>query len=48
MTYDIKWVHSIETLANGTVSVATVNGFYIIDKVNDTLKNYASFTEFYH
>lgn len=47
-TYDIKWVHSIETLANGTVSVATVNGFYIIDKVNDTLKNYASFTEFYH
>lgn len=41
-------LHSIETLANGTVSVATVNGFYIIDKVNDTLKNYASFTEFYH
>lgn len=47
-TYDIKWVHSIETLANGIVGVATVNGFYLIDKAKNSLKNYASFTEFYH
>lgn len=45
-TYDIKWIHSIEMVAQNQVGVATVNGFYLVNKANNTVENYASFPEF--
>lgn len=45
-TYDIKWIHSIEIVAPNQVGVATVNGFYLVNKVTKTIKRYASFPEF--
>lgn len=47
-TYDIKWIHSIEILARKQVGVATVNGFYLVNKATNTVKSYASFPEFQH
>ena len=45
-TYDIMWIHSIEIIAPNQVGVATVNGFYMVNKATNTLKRYASFPEF--
>ncbi|WP_291856344.1 two-component regulator propeller domain-containing protein [Marinilabilia sp.] len=45
-TYDIKWIHSIEIVSPNQVGVATVNGFYLVNKVTNTVKRYASFPEF--
>lgn len=45
-TYDIKWIHSIEMVAQNQVGVATVNGFYLVNKADNTVENYASFPEF--
>jgi signal transduction histidine kinase/DNA-binding response OmpR family regulator/sugar lactone lactonase YvrE len=47
-TYDIKWIHSIEIVGQNQVGVATVNGFYLVNKATDTVKSYASFSEFMH
>ncbi|MBN1143318.1 MAG: response regulator [Bacteroidales bacterium] len=45
-TFDIKWIHSIEIVAPNQVGVATVNGFYLVNKATSTVKRYASFPEF--
>lgn len=45
-TYDIKWIHSIEIVTPDQVGVATVNGFYLVNKETNTVKRYASFPEF--
>ena len=45
-TYDIKWIHSIEIIEQNQVGVATVNGFYLVNKATHTIKSYATFTEF--
>jgi signal transduction histidine kinase/ligand-binding sensor domain-containing protein/DNA-binding response OmpR family regulator len=47
-TYDIKWIHSIEIVAQNQVAVATVNGFYLVNKGTNSVKNFASFPEFQH
>ena len=47
-TYDIKWIHSIEIVGPNQVGIATVNGFYLVNKEHHTLKSYASFSEFLH
>jgi signal transduction histidine kinase/DNA-binding response OmpR family regulator len=47
-TFDIKWIHSIEIVARNQVGVATVNGFYLVNKATNTIKSYASFSEFQH
>ncbi|WP_234408315.1 hybrid sensor histidine kinase/response regulator transcription factor [Marinilabilia salmonicolor] len=41
-TFDIKWIHSIEIVAPNQVGVATVNGFYLVNKATETIKSYAS------
>lgn len=47
-TFDIKWIHSIEIIDRNQVGVATVNGFYLVNKATNTVKSYASFPEFQH
>lgn len=47
-TYDIKWIHSIEIVAENQVGVATVNGFYLVNKATNSIKSHASFPEFQH
>lgn len=47
-TFDIKWIHSIETIDRDQVGVATVNGFYLVNKATRSVKSYASFPEFQH
>lgn len=47
-TFDIKWIHSIEIVDQNQVAVATVNGFYLVNKVNNTIKSYASFSDLQH
>jgi signal transduction histidine kinase/ligand-binding sensor domain-containing protein/CheY-like chemotaxis protein/AraC-like DNA-binding protein len=47
-TFDIKWIHSIEIIDRDQVGVATVNGFYLVNKATNTVKSYASFPEFQH
>jgi signal transduction histidine kinase/ligand-binding sensor domain-containing protein/DNA-binding response OmpR family regulator len=41
-TYDIKWIHSIEVVDSNQMGVATVNGFYLVNKATNTIKSYAS------
>ena len=40
--FDIKWIHSIKVVAPNQVGVATVNGFYMVNKQTNTIKSYAS------
>ncbi len=47
-TYDIKWIHSIEVIGQNQVGVATVNGFYLVNKAANAVKSFATFPEFQH
>lgn len=47
-TFDIKWIHSIEIVDRDQVAVATVNGFYLVNKSANTVKSYASYPEYQH
>jgi signal transduction histidine kinase/ligand-binding sensor domain-containing protein/CheY-like chemotaxis protein/AraC-like DNA-binding protein len=46
-SHDIgRLIHSIEFLDDRRVTVATVNGFSIVDEQNGTIENYATYDEF--
>ena len=40
--YDIDWVQSIQSVNNDTLAVATVQGFYLINKLNDSISHHAT------
>ena len=44
--FDVNWIHSIEEVAPGKMAVATVNGFYIVDKYTSKISHYATTCEF--
>ncbi|WP_408636512.1 response regulator [Phocaeicola paurosaccharolyticus] len=44
--YDINWVQSIEIVSKDKIAVATVNGFFIIDKVTGKIKQYSTSQEY--
>ncbi len=47
-SYNIKWVHSIEVLEHDQIAVATVNGFYLVNKRSGDMQHYATFQEFHN
>ena len=40
--YDIDWVQSIQSVNNNTLAVATVQGFYLINKSNNSITQHAT------
>ena len=46
--YDINWVQSIHPVSKNRVAVATVNGFYIINKTTGEIKHLSSSQEYYN
>nr|WP_302831090.1 hybrid sensor histidine kinase/response regulator transcription factor [uncultured Bacteroides sp.] len=44
--FDVKWVQSIKSIDGERIAVATVNGFYIIDKHTGNMQHYATSREF--
>lgn len=46
--YDIKWIQSITMVSRNQIAVATVNGFYLINKDTEEIQHYATAQEFYH
>lgn len=46
--YDIKWIHSLEIISKDLIAVATVNGFYIINKRTKDIEHYATSQEFHN
>ena len=47
-SYNIKWVNSIEVLKHDQIAVATVNGFYLVNKRSGDIQHYATFQEFHN
>ncbi len=45
-TFEIKWIHSIEIAGQNQMGIATVNGFYLVNKATNTVKSYATLPEF--
>lgn len=45
-SYDIKWIHSLVPLNHDKIAVATVNGFYLVNKRTEDIQRYATFQEF--
>lgn len=47
-SYDIEWIHSIETVSPDQIAVATVNGFCLVNKHTGEIQRYATFQESYN
>ncbi len=45
-SYNIRWIHSLEVVGNDQIAVATVNGFYLVNKRTGDIQHYATFQEF--
>lgn len=45
-SYDIHWVHSIQTVDSLHMAVATVNGFYLLDKRGGEPEHYAAWQDY--
>ncbi len=47
-SFDVNWVQSIEPIDRNRVAVATVNGFFLVDKHTGNIQHYANSQEFHN
>ena len=47
-SFDVNWVQSIEPIDRNRIAVATVNGFFLVDKHTGNIQHYANSQEFHN